>query len=127
MITHYRQLRALVLMYVLGTISFFAVFAHADKCVGGGTSGTLCQPTAFSDIPSFIAGALKALVVVALPIIAVFMVIAGFRFVLARGNAGELNKAKMNFFYVILGALLILGAWVIANIIGGTVNQVIGS
>ena len=81
----------------------------------------------FSTIPAFIAGALKVLVIVALPIIALFIVVSGFMFVFARGNPGELDKAKKNFVYVIFGALLILGAWVIATLIGGTVTQLVGN
>lgn len=81
----------------------------------------------FSSIPGFIAGALRALVIIALPIISLFIVISGFMFVLARGNQEALNKAKTNFLYVILGAGLILGAWVIATLIGGTVTQLTGS
>ncbi|MBI5457372.1 hypothetical protein HY971_01460 [Candidatus Kaiserbacteria bacterium] len=81
----------------------------------------------FSTIPAFIAGALKVLVIVALPIIALFIVIAGFMFVFARGNSSKLEEAKKNFVYVIIGALLILGAWVIATLIGGTVTQLVGN
>ena len=81
----------------------------------------------FSTIPSFIAGALKVLVIVALPIITLFIVIAGFMFVFARGNESKLSEAKKNFLYVIIGALLILGAWVLATLIGGTVTQLVGN
>ena len=81
----------------------------------------------FSTIPAFIAGALKVLVIVALPIITLFIVIAGFMFVFARGNESKLSDAKKNFVYVILGALLILGAWIIATLIGGTVSQLVGN
>ena len=77
----------------------------------------------FSTIPNFIAGALKVLVMVALPIISLFIVYSGFLFVSARGNEGQLTAAKKNFFYVIVGAILILGAWVIATLIGGTITQ----
>ncbi len=82
--------------------------------------------SSFSDIPSFIAGALKVLVMVALPLIALFIVVAGFMFIKARGNPSDLTKAKDNFLYVIIGALLILGAWVIATLISGTVSQLLG-
>lgn len=97
-------------------LSLVAV-AHADG---------LQNPLKFNDIQSFIAGALKALVVIALPIITVFIVISGFMFVAARGNESKLSKAKENFVYVILGSTLILGAWVLATLIGGTVSQVLG-
>lgn len=86
----------------------------------------LKNPLQYNDITSFIAAALKALVVIALPIITLFIVISGFMFVAARGNESKLEKAKENFLYVIIGALLILGAWVLATLIGGTVSQVIG-
>ena len=93
------------------------------------TSGGLNNPlnAQFQTIPGFIAGALKVMVEVALPIIALFIVYAGFKFVAARGNPGKLDEAKKNFVFVIIGALLILGAWVIANLIGGTVSQLVGN
>ncbi len=102
-------------------ISFFGGASIAFAQTQG-----LDNPLQFHDIPSFIAGALKALVVVALPIITLFIVISGFMFVMARGNESQLNNAKKNFFYVIIGAILILGAWVLATLIGGTVSQVLG-
>lgn len=80
---------------------------------------------AYSTVPDFIAGALRVLVIVALPIITLFIVVAGFMFVKARGNPEELATAKRNFVYVILGAILILGAWVLATLIGGTVTQLV--
>lgn len=103
----------------LVAILFGAECAHAQ-------STGLQNPLKSQDIPSFISGALKALVVVALPIITLFIVIAGFMFVLARGNEHKLEEAKKNFVYVIIGAILILGAWVLATLIGGTVTQVLG-
>ncbi len=97
--------------------------AQAQNC----TAGTLCNylNPAFSTIPGFISGALKVLVIVALPIITLFFVYSGFLFIKAQGNDGELTTAKKNFVYVVLGSLLILGAWVIATLIGGTVSQLV--
>lgn len=99
------------------TVFFFAwtTIVHAQT--------QLENPLKFNDVASFISGALKVLVIVALPIITVFIVISGFMFVLARGNSSKLEEAKKNFLYVILGAVLILGAWVIATLIGSTVSQ----
>lgn len=81
----------------------------------------------FSSVPAFIAGALKAISLIALPVISLFFVISGFMFVMARGNEEQLKKAKTNFVYVVIGALLILGAWIIATIIAGTVSEIAGS
>lgn len=93
-----------------------AVTAHADA---------LQNPlnSQFSSIPTFISGFLKVLVMVALPIITVYFVISGYMFVSARGNSDGLKAARENFKWTVLGALLILGAWVLATMIGGTVTQ----
>ena len=75
---------------------------------------------------SFIAAAMTAMVKIAVPIITVFIVYSGFLFVTAQGNQAKLETAKRNFLYSILGALLILGAWVLAQIIGSTVTELLG-
>ena len=79
-----------------------------------------------SSIPGFIEAALKALVMIALPILTLFIVYSGFKFISAQGNSSKLEEAKKNFMYVIIGSLLILGAWVVATLVGGTVNQLTG-
>ncbi len=113
------------LSYVLpGVVLWFAVFDVAfAACPGGG--GGLCNPLSdsVSTIPQFISGALKVMVMVALPIITLFMVYSGFLFVFAQGNQEQLAKAKTNFVYVVIGSILILGAWVFASLIGGTISQ----
>ena len=86
----------------------------------------LANPLRFKTIAEFIAGALQVLVIVALPIIVLFFVIAGFKFISAQGNEGKLGEAKKNFFYVIIGAGLIMGAWILAKLIAGTVSQLTG-
>ena len=116
----------------MAPVTTLAIIFAADVCSAQssncGSTG-LCNPlnSNFSSIPNFIAGALKVMVQVALPIIALFMVYAGFKFVTARGNSEQINSAKENFLYVIIGAILILGAWVIATLIGGTISQVAGN
>ena len=107
---------------IAGGAAFFA--ASTALAQSGGFENPLNSQ--FSSIPGFIAGALRVLVIVALPIITLFIVVAGFMFVLALGNESKLTNAKKNFFYVIIGALLILGAWIIATLIAGTVNQIVG-
>ena len=110
--------------HALIAVLFFAMMtltAEAADC-GSGT-GPLQNPLNFCTIPEFLAGALKALAEIALPIITLFLVISGFLFITAQGNQQKLDTAKKNFFFVIIGALLILGAWIIATLIAGTINQ----
>lgn len=89
------------------------------------TLGNPLDPS-FSTIPNFIAGALRVLVMLALPILTLMIVYSGFLFVFARGNQEALSKAKVNLLYVLIGSTLILGAWVIASMISGTVSQLTG-
>lgn len=88
-------------------------------------AGGLQNPTNFPSIEKFIEGVLKAVVYLAIPVIALFMVYAGFKYVAARGNESKVSEAHKNFLYVVIGAILILGAWVFATLIGGTVSQLV--
>jgi hypothetical protein len=118
------SIRVALLFVILVLVQ--GVFASVALAQAG--SGRLENPLnpAFSSIPGFIEGVLRAIIIVALPIVTLFIVISGFMFVSARGNEGKLTKAKENFKYVIIGAILILGAWVLATLIAGTVTQLTG-
>ncbi len=104
-------------------ISVFITTLTCGALVSAQASGSVGNPLKFDSVPEFIAGALRVMVMVALPIISLFIVYAGYMFVSARGNESKLTEAKSNFYYVIIGAILILGAWVIATLIGGTISQ----
>jgi hypothetical protein len=67
---------------------------------------------------------MNTVVKVVIPFIIVFFIFAGFKFILARGNPTELETAKKMFFYTLIGALLIFGAWAITNAIVGTINSI---
>lgn len=86
-------------------------------------SGRLQNPLEFNSIAEFVAAALQALVVIALPIVGFFILLSGFLFISAQGNQEKLIKAKTNFMWVIAGAILILGAWALSQLIGGTIEQ----
>lgn len=114
---------------VSGATLFIFMFVLLTAIADAQTGASLNNPLnrEFSSVPGFIAGALRVLVMVALPIITLFIVYAGFKFISAQGKDEALAQAKMNLVYVVLGAILILGAWVIATLIGGTVSQVVGN
>ncbi len=57
-------------------------------------------------------------------VVAVVMVMyAGFLFVTARGNTAQIDKAKGALLWAVIGAAILLGAWVIAEAIKGTVDE----
>lgn len=86
----------------------------------------LKNPLQYNTIGEFVAGALKALVLIALPVVAFFLLLAGFQYISAQGKPDDIKTAHRNFLWVLVGGALMLGAWVLATLIGGTVQQVIG-
>lgn len=57
-------------------------------------------------------------------VIAVLVIMyAGFLYVTARGDTGKIKTAHDTLLYGVIGAAILLGAWVIAGAIGGTIDQ----
>ena len=65
---------------------------------------------------------LGAAIQIGVPIAVLFIVYAGFQFVLARGNSEALTSARQNMLYTCIGIAIFLGAWLLANLIANTVN-----
>ena len=105
------------------TASLFALTVAQTALAQG---SDLQAPYKFRSVQELVIGLMRAIVLLALPVIALFIVIAGFKFVAAQGNENKISEAKDNLKYVVYGTVLILGAWVIATLIGGTVKQVLG-
>lgn len=115
--TRLRSAYVLALGTMLALVAALPVYAQNQR--------GLENPLRFTSIEKFIEGALQAMVMIALPIISVFVIWAGFMFVKARGKPNEINDAKKNLVYVLVGATLILSAWVLATLIGSTVSQLL--
>src|SRR5262245_52544398 len=94
-----RILRATRLLVPIAMTLFCISFAPLVYAACGANEFCNVLSSQFSSIPNFIAGALKALVIVALPIISLFIVYSGFLFVAARGNEAKLSEAKQNFVF----------------------------
>lgn len=77
-----------------------------------------------SDIPGFIKIIVEAVIYIGIPIIALAIIYTGFLFVSAQGNPEALKKAKNSLLYTLIGAALLLGAFVLAEAIGKTVDEI---
>lgn len=97
--------------------------------IGGGTSGCpggVCEvtnPLSAKNFPDLIKSILNAALIIGVPIIVLFLVYAGFMFIIARGNTTKLEDARRNLLWVVVGAGVFLGAWTIAQIIANTLAQ----
>lgn len=121
------------------TIFLFAasvksVFAQEGETVGGGTSASgvsvsLQNPLkngGVSDIPTLIEKILDIALTIGVPIIALAIIYAGFKFIAAQGNKDKLQEAKQTILYVFIGAGILLAAYAIAGAIVSTVAEIRG-
>lgn len=69
---------------------------------------------------------IDVLLTFALPLIIFYIMYAGFQYVTAQGDSGQVSKAHESLKYAIIGGVLILGAKLIINVIQGTI-QAFGS
>ena len=121
---------------VVFAVMLIAPLVFADPTTGGGgpTTGggtgittTINNPLGTGGpqtIPDFIKAVVNIVLVVGIPIIALAIIYTGFLFVQAQGNSEKLTKAKNALMYTLIGGALLLGAFVIANAIGTTVDNI---
>ena len=76
------------------------------------------------DIPSFIEAILSFVLIVGVPLVTLAIIYSGFLFVTAQGNSEKLTQAKKALLYTLIGATLLLGSYVIAHAIKGTVDDI---
>lgn len=79
-----------------------------------------------SDIPSFLRLVLSVVIALAFPAIVLFIVYAGFRYLVAsaQGQPDKVKEINKTLLWAVVGALLILGSWALVKAIGATVCQV---
>jgi hypothetical protein len=82
----------------------------------------ILNPVNVSSLSDFIAAVLGIVLKIGIPIVALAIIYSGFVFVAARGNPEKLEKAKSRFLYTLIGAGILLGAWMIATIIKATID-----
>ena len=79
-------------------------------------------------IPKIATAIINGIVIpVTVPLLAIAIGYSGFLFISARGNPEKLKSAKEALKWTLIGAAIILGAWVIAQSIQTTIVDLIGS
>lgn len=75
------------------------------------------------ELTDFFQKLFEGMLKIGIPILALLIIWSGFMFVEARGNIEKLKVAKRNFMYVMIGGAILLGSWLIVQVIAGTVDQ----
>jgi len=86
-------------------------------------NGELRNPLTFPNITELMAAILNVVIVISIPIIVLFLIIAGFKYVTAQGNPEKLQEANRALMYGVIGGVIIIGAVAILQIVQNTVNS----
>lgn len=97
------------------------VFAQLFDCDPIG--GKLCNPIKVDTLSKFLGLILEIVIAISTPIIVLMIVYSGFLFVKAQGNPEGLVTAKKAMMWTMIGAIIILGAFVLSKAIEGTVKD----
>lgn len=100
----------------------FLVLAQTQCGTGGGGSG-LCNPLGYTSLVEFLNRILQLIAQIGFPIIVLFMVFIGFKFITANGKPEEITKVQSLFFWAIVGSLVVLGAQALSLAIQATVTD----
>lgn len=118
----YSSLIVVVFLFLFPTITIYAL--------DGVDSGDVVKPTTIDnpircdDIPCFIEEIINIVLVVGVPIVALAIIYSGFLFVKAQGKPEELKTARLAIVYTLVGAALLLGAFILSEAIAKTVEDI---
>lgn len=106
------------------SVTFCAVFLVLFMPFFAVQAALLVNPLKnITDIPQFIMAVVDLVLLIITPVIAVFLMYAGYLFVSAQGNESQITKAKAVFLWTCIGAAVVLGAKLFATAIQGTINS----
>lgn len=98
--------------------------ACGDSATGGGLDSVcLVNPlNNINSIDALLVAILNIIMVLMIPVIVFFIIYAGFKYVMAQGNASQVEEATRALTYAVIGGVLILGAVAISQIIQNVVR-----
>lgn len=117
-----------VIIFMFSLFIPFA-FVGADKTITPGVTVDAEIKNPLGDkgpqnLQDFIKKVIEIVLYIGVPILVLAIIYAGFLYVKAQGNPGELEVAHRTLLYTVIGGALLLGAFVIANAIQSTVTDI---
>jgi hypothetical protein len=98
--------------------------ADWQTCQGGVCTPGIHNPVEVDSINEYVEMAVGSLLKILGPIVVLFMVLSGVMFALARGNPEKLAEAKRMLLYTMIGAAIVFGAWLLAELVTDTVGLI---
>jgi len=119
--------KSFLISLAAASFSFVPIFVLAASGGGGANNlcdGGICNPLGeTNDLGALILKIVEGIAQVGYYVVVLFVIYSGFKFVAARGNDTKLKDAKQTFLYTVIGAAILLGATLLANVISGTVDE----
>lgn len=84
---------------------------------GPGLQYNILSPLNVDSFEALIVAILNTLLIFAVPIIVIFIIYAGFNYVMAQGNPEKITTATRQLTYALIGGVLILGAVALAQVV----------
>ena len=107
----------------LTTLLLFGTSAQLAAAQGLQYSIRSPLDTDINSVEALLTVILNVLLVIAIPVIVFFIIFAGFSYVTAQGNPEKIKTATRSITYALIGAVLILGAVAISEIIKNLVSS----
>src|SRR3989338_10056964 len=104
---------------ILLALFFIPGVVAAQTC----PDGKLCNPIKFKNLTAFLLEIVNTVIQYGAILIVFFIVFAGFKFVMAQGNSEKVSEARKMFTWIVVGAFVLLGVYVIKAAICGSIEQ----
>ncbi len=86
-------------------------------------TGKICNPIKATSINTLLASLVSIVKFVAGIVLVIYFILAGFKYVTARGDETKIKAAHSMLTWTAVGGAILLGAEVIQKLITGTINQ----
>jgi hypothetical protein len=83
----------------------------------------LKNPLEVNSITDLLEALLGIVIVLATPVVVFFIIYSGFLYVTARGNAEQVKQANRSLTYAIIGGVIVIGAFAVAEIVKNLVDS----
>jgi len=84
----------------------------------------ITSPITQPSLAALLISVIRVIIMIAVPIVVVAIVYSGFLFVTAGGNEQKITQAKQIIFWSLVGAFVLFGAEMIAEIVCNTVETI---
>ena len=117
--------------------AFVYIIVPLKKVFAIDPAGTLSTPSTpaatlqnplggnIDSLPALVKELLNIVLIIGTPLVALAIIFAGFMLVAAQGNPEKLQKARSALLWAIVGGAVLLGSYILAQAIGGSVNELI--